>query len=161
MWEYHEPEGRFFSEQELAHLSAIFGQILPADPARKSPGAKEANASEYVNRLLAMGPETYIEIPTWQGLYKSGLPSLNEVCKGRFGGRELNALTDVEMQELLTELAAKRLTGFNPAVDQGAFFSMLRLHCIQGCFADPRWGGNQDRVMWRWVGYLQEPEVVV
>lgn len=161
MWVYNEPKTRFFSDQEVAQLSAVFGQILPADPVRRTPGAKDANAVEYVNRLLAMGPETYREIPVWQNLYKLGLPALDEGSKMRFGGRSLDALTDPEMQELLTDLAARRLTNFNPAIDQAAFFALLRLHCIQGCFADPRWGGNKDRIMWRWIGYLQEPEAVV
>ena len=28
----------------------------------------------------------------------------------------------------------------------------MRNHCIEGCFADPRWRGNRDAVMWRWLG---------
>jgi hypothetical protein len=42
------------------------------------------------------------------------------------------------------------------AVDQRQLFALLRDHCIQGCFADPRWGGNRDAAMWRWFGYLSE-----
>jgi gluconate 2-dehydrogenase gamma chain len=37
-------------------------------------------------------------------------------------------------------------------------FTTLRRHCIQGCFADPRWGGNKNKVMWRGIGYLQPAE---
>ena len=37
-------------------------------------------------------------------------------------------------------------------LDQKRVFATMRNHCIEGCFADPRWRGNRDAVMWRWLG---------
>jgi gluconate 2-dehydrogenase gamma chain len=40
------------------------------------------------------------------------------------------------------------------ASDNGAdFFSALVLHCRQGFFGDPVYGGNRDHVSWRMVGF--------
>jgi hypothetical protein len=40
-------------------------------------------------------------------------------------------------------------------VDQKRLFATLRGHCIEGCFSDPRWRGNRDGIVWRWIGYLE------
>ena len=37
-------------------------------------------------------------------------------------------------------------------LDQKRLFTTMRNHCIEGCFADPRWRGNREAVMWRWLG---------
>ncbi|MFD2795795.1 gluconate 2-dehydrogenase subunit 3 family protein [Promicromonospora vindobonensis] len=39
------------------------------------------------------------------------------------------------------------------AVDPGGFFSMVRTDTIEGMFADPVYGGNQDLAGWRLVGW--------
>ena len=44
-------------------------------------------------------------------------------------------------------------TGFPDAAWQKSFFLTLRGHAIEGCLADPRWGGNRDGVIWNWLGY--------
>ncbi len=34
-----------------------------------------------------------------------------------------------------------------------AFFAMVRSHTIQGTFSDPAYGGNEDFVGWKLIGY--------
>jgi gluconate 2-dehydrogenase gamma chain len=33
------------------------------------------------------------------------------------------------------------------------FFPLLCMHTRQGCYADPIYGGNRDRVGWDWIGF--------
>jgi hypothetical protein len=50
------------------------------------------------------------------------------------------------------------LEGFVKEIDQKRLFATLRSHCIEGCFGDPRWGGNDGGAMWRWFGYTTPAE---
>ena len=56
------------------------------------------------------------------------------------------------------EESATATTAAQVANDNPAFFDLLRAHCIEGCFCDPRWGGNRDGIMWRWFDYLYRSE---
>ncbi len=154
MWTYLSPPKGFFTDAEKQQVAAVFEAILPGDDT--TPGAKDADAAEYLNRLLAMPDETYYEIPGWRELYKNGLPALDAAATALFGAG-MAALTLAQMTALLAGLRAGTLANFAPAkpVDQRVFFAAIRNHCIEGCFADPRWGGNKDGVMWGWYGYFE------
>jgi len=159
MWSLPESDERFFSASERASVDALFATLFPQDLARGIPGAADAHAAEFVDRLLAL-PEAYEEIAAWQSLYRDGLVALDTHSKTRFGS-SLADLPAESMQQLLADLETGALVGLSPAIDQANTFRTLWRHCIQGCFADPRWGGNRDRVMWRWLGYLQDREEVL
>jgi hypothetical protein len=58
---------------------------------------------------------------------------------------------------LLKDLAAAKLPNAPAGFNQAQFFATLRSHCIEGCFADPRWGGNRENVIWQWYGYPSGP----
>jgi hypothetical protein len=144
---------RFLSADEKAALAALFEAILPGD--EHSPGARDADAAEYVSVLLAQPASTYYEIPAWQALYRAALPALEAAGSAANGGRRLAELSVPEATALLSSLAAGSLGGMAPEIDQRKLFATLRAHCIEACFADPRWGGNRDAVIWRWFGYLE------
>jgi gluconate 2-dehydrogenase gamma chain len=153
MWLFKAPTDRFFSPLERDQVRILFEAILPGSDT--SPGGSDAGAVEYLDRLLAMGTETYYDIPTWQRLYRDGLPALDEESRARFGGRHLVDLTTAEVTDLLAGLSTGALPDFAPSVSQTALFVAIRNHCIEGCFSDPRWGGNTNGVMWAWFGYQQ------
>lgn len=152
MWILPPSEARFFNPEQRAQVAALFEAILPGTD--HSPGATDAGAVEYIDRLLALDGATYYEIPRWRELYQAALPALADAAAARYGA-PLQNLTADQLTELLGELQRGELTEVPSQVDQRRFFSVLRAGCIEGCFADPRWGGNADRVMWRWYGYLQ------
>lgn len=160
MWRFSPPEGGFFTERELRQVEALFGEILPGDPERGVPGAKEAGAAAFLDGLLAMDGMVYYEIPRWQALYREALDALSRSCTEAFG-RPVEDLPEDERREIVGRLAAGKLEGFPKNIDQKKFFEVLRKHCIQGCFADPRWGGNREGIMWRWYGYLRPAEEVL
>jgi hypothetical protein len=142
---------RFLGAGEKDAVAALFEAILPGD--EHSPGARDADAAEYVSVLLAQDAAVYYEIPAWQALYRAALPALAAAA-----GRPLAELSVGEATARLSSLAAGTLAGLPPELDQRKLFATLRAHCIEGCFADPRWGGNRDAVVWRWFGYLSPPE---
>jgi hypothetical protein len=151
------PQKGFLSDAEIASLNALFAGLLPADHARQIPGAVEAGAGTFVSQLLAMDPSVYVEIPAWQTLYRAALPALEGYARATFQ-KALTDLSEAELAQLIGGLEAATLTGLPAGLEQKTLFTTLRRHCIQGCFADPRWGGNRDRIMWRAIGYLQPPE---
>ena len=143
---------RYFSSAQLNQLKAIFEGMWPGGP--DNPGATDAGAADYLDFLLGGSDTVYYEIPDWRTRYTDGLEMLNAASISRFGAaKPLEALSVVEMTALLTDLAAGRLTGFPDAAWQQRFFSTIRAHCIEGCFADPRWGGNKEGMIWKWMGY--------
>jgi hypothetical protein len=152
-----EPEAGFLTEAQEKQLDAIFSRLLPADRARGVPGATDAGASRFVSLLLARDPAVYVEIPGWQALYPASLGALDAWTQRKLGAA-LTDLDDDRMNVLIAGLEAGDLSDLPKTVDQKLLFRTLLRHCIQGCFSDPRWGGNRDKIMWRWIGYLQTPE---
>ena len=146
----------FLTESEMKQLDAIFARILPADHTRQIPGAIEAKASRFVSQLLAMEPSVYFEIPIWRTLYRDSLAALDAYCKTNFN-TGLVETASTRIDELLSKLETGNATGLD-SLDQKILFMTFRRHCIQGCFADPRWGGNDGKIMWRALGYMQAPE---
>lgn len=157
-WQYQQPEHGYLTESEFRQVEVLFDALHPDDSQRRIPGATQANAARYANLLLASGPEIYDLIPLWQKQYRQGLAALDAACKTLYN-RPLTALGRVQATELLGLLESGKAPGDWPLA-QPQFFSLLWRHCVQGCYGDPRWGGNRDRVMWRWYGYLQDPEEV-
>lgn len=154
------PQAVFFWPEQRKQLEVLFDAILPGTA--DSPGATDAGAAELVDRLLGAEPPTYYEVPAWRTLYVDGLAALDAACRAR-NKVPLASATPAHATELVADLAAGAIEGMpaGPAgtagtagVDQHQLFGVLRAHCIEGCFADPRWGGNRNSVMWRWYGYL-------
>jgi hypothetical protein len=147
------PEGltrKFFTPAQLAQARAVFEVIWPGGP--KNPGATDAGVADYVDLLLGAPDETYYELRDWRPLYVAGLAMLNAaaIAKSR---KPVDQLATPEITSLVTGLASGTLTTFPDAAWQQRFFSVLRAHCIEGCLADPRWGGNREAVIWMWLGY--------
>jgi gluconate 2-dehydrogenase gamma chain len=153
MWCYKESDKKFFTSDELKQVIALFEAILPGS--RTNPGATDVTAAEYLDRLLAMDESEYYEIKAWKELYRAGLSILNQQAIGKYG-RPIEQLTICEVTELLTALSKGTLSGPSPSW-QLSFFSLIRGHCIEGCFSDPRWGGNRKGRMWTWYGYPNDP----
>jgi gluconate 2-dehydrogenase gamma chain len=146
----------FLNGRELQLVEVLFARILPGDHSRQIPSATEAGAAAFLDRLLSH-PAVYEEIAAWQALYRSGLAALNDYVRATHG-RELDALDAAQLDALIAGLEAGSITGLPASLNQAQLFATLRRHCLQGCLADPRWGGNHDRIMWRALGYLQPPE---
>lgn len=125
------------SSLEAATLEAIAARIVPGDDL--GPSAAEAGSVVYVDRALA-GP-----YQTLRTEYQQGLAALDTAARDSYGC----AFTRLGGAEQDTLLSAWE-TGTDA---ERAFFTMVRRHVLEGFFADPMYGGNQDFAGWRLVGF--------
>jgi hypothetical protein len=124
------------SDRDKTTLAAAADRLLP--------GAADAGVSEYISYWLAMEP--------FQGLRRfigAGLGYLDKLADKRFK-KEFNSSAPDEKDELLKKLAAEtpRAGRFNSRL----FFQKLMELTLEGYLSDPKYGGNRDRVGWRFIG---------
>ena len=141
---------RYFNPAQHAQLQAVLEAIWPGSA--NNPGATDAGAADYVDQLLAMPDSVYYDLANWRSMYVAGLAMLAGASAARLSV-PFEELTVAQMTQLLADLAAGTLPGFPSDTWQKTFFATLRAHCIEGCLADPRWGGNRENVIWDWLGY--------
>lgn len=121
--------------EEMTTLKAAMSRLIPNDDL--GPGAVEAGAYVYVDRMLATDDDTL-------ALFQDGLAALNQSAEsGAFADLAAEAQDD-----LLTQAQENSLTG----APEG-FFGLLLEHTRRGMFGDPVHGGNLDFAGWDLVGY--------
>ena len=125
--------GRILDAHEWQTIEAATARIVPTD---QDPGAKEAWAVNYVDQQLAV---CYHDA---RQLYHDGVKRLDDQSQKQFGANFVDL--SPEQQDQILEDAEK---------NDSAFFNTLRQHTMEGCFADPEYGGNKDRIMWKMVGF--------
>jgi gluconate 2-dehydrogenase gamma chain len=163
MWILPEQTTGFLNELQKAQLTVIYNAIMPGDATKRVPNAEQAGAVIFTDLLLARDAGVFEDIPKWKSVYPKALQALDEQALQLFS-KALKDLAAEEAVSLLTKLEAGTLVNFQSGIEkaeQAALFDMLRRHCIQGCFADTRWGGNKNRVMWKWFGYQEETKEFV
>jgi gluconate 2-dehydrogenase gamma chain len=144
------PEPAYLNEEQRAQAAAIFDALLPGTD--DAPGATDAGAVDYLDSLLTREPASYYEIQGWRDLYTQALAALDDAARKANGLGGLASLAREEVTVLLGKLQRGEAEGLPEGLDQRRVFTTMRNHCIEGCFADPRWRGNRDAVMWRWLG---------
>lgn len=144
----------FFTEKEHETLGVLFDAIFPGGATEGVPTTRVAGVVGYLNRLLSCDEAIYWEIPKWRIMYRDGLQALDEYSIQHYG-LSCKELDRNQATELLEGLRQQTL---GISLLQKRFFDTLRVHCIQGCFSDPAWGGNRGTIMWRWLGYMGPAE---
>lgn len=156
MWTLPEQTEGFFNPDQKEQVTVLFNAIQPGDEQRKAPNAQQVGAVEYIDLLLARPISLFTEIAKWRDMYPPLLQALDQQALEQFK-KNLQHLLPLECATLLAQLEQGKVTNFQyKNTEQGALFDILRRHCIQGCFCDPRWGGNKGKIMWSWFGYLEE-----
>ena len=128
---------------EARTAAAVFERLFPAD--EHGPGATEIGALTYLDRALAGAYRGRAET------YRLGLAALDLAARRRCDA-PLAALHADQQDALLTELEGGALPDFR-VPPQRDFFEMLRAHLQEGLFADPAYGGNRDKLGWRFLGH--------
>ena len=119
---------------EAATIEAISAHIIPTDD---TPGAREAGAVYFIDRMLAVWK------PALQTVRK-GLKDLRaRVAKAHPGKKTFESLT-IEQQHAILEDLTKT---------DDAFFETIRGMTIGGMFANPEYGGNRDKIGWKLLGF--------
>ncbi|HWG04182.1 MAG TPA: gluconate 2-dehydrogenase subunit 3 family protein [Beijerinckiaceae bacterium] len=138
-----EGSGAFFNMTDSITIAAIAERIMPGAPGK--PGATEAGVFNYIDLALA---GAYAD---QQEFYRHGLTQLEAYCNATYQ-KSFSGLPTAQQDEVLTALEAGKATGFDWPHAQ-PFFNTLRKHTMEGMFADPVYGGNQNFVGWRLVGF--------
>ena len=160
MWILQEVQQGYFNDEQLAQITVLFNALQPGDQKRRIPNAERAGAANFLHLLLARDENTYFEIPAWKKLYTDSLPLVDAAVQKRFN-KPLKQLTPEQATETIAALEANTLSEAAPELKQNTFFKTMLRHVVQGCFSDPRWGGNKDKVMWKWYGYQEETREIV
>jgi gluconate 2-dehydrogenase alpha chain len=128
--------------EQARTATAIFERMFPADDV---PGATEIGVVRYLDRALAGAYREHA------ALYRRGLAQLDAASRAVNGVRFDYAPLSAQ-DALLQSLERGDIAGW-PAVEQVAFFRMLRAHLQEGLFSDPAYGGNIDKAGWRVLGH--------
>jgi gluconate 2-dehydrogenase gamma chain len=123
----------FFSPDQAAEIESVAAQIIPKDD---TPGAREAGTIYFIDRALTTFDQDK------QAAYTQGLKDLRAKTHELFPNAdkfsELNAAQQIQV-----------LT----AIEKTTFFAQVRLHTIVGFFANPEYGGNQEKIGWKLIGF--------
>jgi len=156
----------FFTPEEAAFVEAAVARLIPSDAL--GPGGLEAGVPRFIDRQLAgpygQGERFYLNAPNPKGeptqgwqmgapaqVYRAAVAAVNRhVLDAR--GRLFAALAPVDQDAVLTSLE-KGEADLKGPVAAKAFFALLLQNSVEGYFADPIYGGNQDMAGWRLVGF--------
>jgi gluconate 2-dehydrogenase gamma chain len=137
-------DGGVLTVTELATLDAICARLVPTD--ELGPGAKEAHAAQYIDRALGGALAMYADD------YSVGLAAINVYARlKKPGARSFGELGVEEQDAVLREMEQDVQLGFISSSSE--FFSLIRVHTLQGMFCDPIYGGNASLVGWDLIGY--------
>jgi gluconate 2-dehydrogenase gamma chain len=135
--------GAFFNHADAATIAAFTERIMPSAPGK--PGSRDADVLNYIDLALA---GAYAEL---QDFYRRGLASLDAHCRGTYKESFVH-LAPEKQDEVIAALEEGKASGFTfPTAKE--FFTTLRVHTMEGMFADPLYGGNRDFAGWRLVGF--------
>lgn len=133
------PPLMFFNRHQAAVVDAMTARIIPSETG--SPGAREAQAVIYIDRVLA-GYFSSLQV-----LYREGIETVEVMTKVRFG-KSFIELVDGQQDQMLREMESSEKSG-----KASQFFAVVYEHTIEGTFGDPIYGGNANAVGWRLIGF--------
>src|SRR5829696_6968665 len=131
------------SARDALTAAAVFERMFPAD--ESGPGAREIGVVTYVDQALAGADREHLP------LYRNGLGLLDSASQTKFAVRFASATAD-QQDELLADLDRGAIPGWR-VPEQSGFFALLRSHLQEGLFSDPGYGGNRDKLGWRFLGH--------
>jgi gluconate 2-dehydrogenase gamma chain len=135
--------GAFFKQEESATISTFTERLMPGAPGK--PGARDAGVLNYIDLALA---GAYSDL---QEFYRHGLAQLDAYSR-KTHAAAFARLSESQQDEIIGALESGKADGFSwPTARE--FFNTLRVHTMEGMFADPVYGGNKDFAGWRLVGF--------
>jgi len=135
--------GAFLNHDQAATMLAFTERLMPGAPGK--PGARDAGVLNYIDLALA---GAYADL---QDFYRRGLAQLDAYCRKTYN-EPFVRLSAARQDEVITALEEGKAGGFTwPTAPE--FFNTIRTHTMEGMFADPIYGGNNDFAGWRLVGF--------
>jgi hypothetical protein len=127
--------GRLPSDRRDA-LGAMVNCVLP--------GATDAGALDYIDYWFTRPP-----LDSFQHQFDLACVLVNRAA-GKRHGKAFSRCAAPEQDAILREL---RLGTLHPKFDGKSFFERLITITIESFLGDPKYGGNRDRVGWRFIGW--------
>jgi gluconate 2-dehydrogenase gamma chain len=159
-------ERGYLSPARMRTLIAAVGRLVPSDTSALG-GAVEWGAFNYVQRLLTRGVDALyaggpvrcafpafiaawpakaagwsVQVDAWRQAYADGLDGLDAGARSRYGMAFADLPAAMQTQLLLEQDDADT-----------PFFRALYEHTMEGCYANPVYGGNAGMLGWRAFGY--------
>jgi gluconate 2-dehydrogenase gamma chain len=135
--------GAFFNEEDSATMAAFAERLMPGAPGK--PGARDAGVLNYIDHALS---GAYADL---QNFYRRGLAALDAHCR-QAHKEPFRRLAPAQQDEVVGTLEQGKAPAFTWPSAQ-AFFNTVRMHTMEGMFADPIYGGNKDFAGWRLIGF--------
>ena len=159
----------FFTTPEAQFVEAAVARLIPADDL--GPGALEAGVSYFIDQQLqgkfGLAAKWYMQGPwaegteqqgyqlryTPQELYQLCIPAIDMHSENKHG-EVFSALSPAQQDDILKALEAGQLkVDPLPVYFLATFWQILYDNTVQGFFADPAYGGNNNKAGWRLVGF--------
>ena len=157
----------FLKPGEAAFVEAVCDHMVPADDL--TPSGVDLGLAVFVDRALASGwgrgERLYLQGPFKPGtanqgyqlpltpaeLYRAGISQSNAYCRKAYG-KTFDRLAPDQKEKFLRDLSAGavELAGGLPAK---TFFELVYQTVVEGMFADPVYGGNRDKAVWKVIGF--------
>jgi gluconate 2-dehydrogenase gamma chain len=152
---------------EAAFVEALVNVMCPAD--HLTPNGVDCGLAIFIDRQLAagfgQGEKLYMHGPWRKGkpqfgyqlpllpeqFFKAGIAAANAACRKAYN-KNFDALAPSDADAFLQQIAAGKVS--DARVPLGLWFNDLVYPLFaQACFADPIYGGNNDKIFWRMIGY--------
>ncbi|MGO9039859.1 MAG: gluconate 2-dehydrogenase subunit 3 family protein [Steroidobacteraceae bacterium] len=161
------PPYQSLSPDEATFIEALVNVMCPAD--EYSPNGVDCGIATYIDRQLAgpygKGDGRYLQAPFRSGkpelglqlpltpeqFCKAGIAAANAACVSEHG-KPFAELDPAQAGEFLKAVAAGRVPAGEPPLALWFDTVIYRLF-VEGCFADPMYGGNRNAVFWKMIGY--------
>jgi hypothetical protein len=169
------PAFRFFTSHEAAVVEDATARIAPGpedDPAEAGhPGAREANVTGYIDRMLSALDEPVPPVfagGPWSNRHTSGPdmmasflpldPVARIAWRKRISGWQQRYRQGVASLDKLaggdfTKVSAAMRDKILAKAAVSAFLSLLFEHTIEGLYANPEYGGNRGLAGWKDISY--------
>ncbi|MUK87985.1 hypothetical protein GMD78_06180 [Ornithinibacillus sp. L9] len=132
--EWEERNQKRITAASRAKVKANFVRILQEAVDTIFPGAKQAGVTKYILFSVRTVHEQDMET------YKDGIDQLDRLARSEYGKSFLL-------------LSSENRGNILQRVEGTEFFELLREHTMQGMFADPKYGGNQNMIGWKLIDY--------
>jgi gluconate 2-dehydrogenase gamma chain len=157
----------FFLPDEAAFVEAAVDVFIPKDEV--GPGGVEAGVVYYIDQSLAgafgVGSGTNLQGPfaagtatqgyqlpfTPQQIYRIAIRETDAHCRAAFAGKSFHALPRDERNNVLKSLQQGAIA--LPTVPARTFLLALYNNTMEGYFADPAYGGNRGKAVWKMLGF--------
>ncbi|AIT27347.1 gluconate 2-dehydrogenase subunit 3 family protein [Bordetella holmesii] len=159
----------FLMPDEAAFVEALVMHMVPAAGGLGGSGM-DLGLNTYIDRALAgnwgKGDRLFMQGP-WQlgtpnqgyqlalspaELMRTGILQTNASCSKKYEGKSFDMVTEDQREEILKGLESGTIA-FEAGPPSKVFFTLLYQLVVEGLFADPIYGGNYDKAVWKEIGF--------